>query len=343
MSAKTFGLDIGSATMKAVAMVRSGNSISLEAAVVAPSSVNGYLSSSKADLQSLALSIKQMLANAQIITKSVNVSIPESQVYTKIIEIPQLSEQELEGALKWQTEQYIPLPLDQVRTDSQILDRREKDGSKIMTVLLVAAPISLIEKYETIIQGAGLIPEAIETELISAHRALFPLINTQEASMIVHAGASTTDIAITQNGVIQMAFPLSLGGLAITRAVALDLGIDVTQAEDLKRTYGLNTDMFDGKIGKSLRPILESIAGEIKKAVLLFKEKNENNPLKQIILSGGTAQLPGVDVFFTNTLGIQVTVGNCWDAYGIENVPDQLKAEASSYNVVSGLALRNLV
>ena len=343
MSAKTFGLDIGSSTLKAVSLKKNGATIVLEGAVVAPSPLKGPPSLVKLDQQTLSTAIRQMIVNAKLSTKSVNVSIPEGQVYTKIIEIPELSDQELAAALKWETEQYIPLPLDQVRTDYQILERRTRDGHKIMTVLLVAAPTNLLDKYEEMIELADLIPETIETELISVHRALFPLINSPDVSMIIHAGAATTDIAITRDGVLNMAFPLSLGGLAITRAVALDLGIDVTQAEDLKKTYGLNRDMFDGKIGKSLRPILESIAGETKKAMLLFREKNENANVKQVILSGGTAQLPGIDVFFTNSLGTQVVIGNCWQAHKIGNVPPELTRDASQYNVVVGLALHDLL
>ena len=105
----------------------------------------------------------------------------------------------------------------------------------------------------------------------------------------------------------------------------------------------MTKDTFEGKIGRSLTPILESITGDIKKAMLSFREKNNNEEIKQLILSGGTALLPGIDTFFTNVLGYQVVLGNCFSAYNMGNVPNELQIEAPSYNVVVGLALRNLL
>lgn len=343
MKAKTFGLDIGTTSIKVMSLRRDGIAYSLEAAAVAPSTMKGILSESIIDQQFLADTIKNMLNNAQIKTREVNVSIPESQVYTKILEMPQLSEQELGAALKWEMEQYIPLPLDQVRTDWQILERCEKDGRKTMNVLIIAAPNVVLSKYEKIMTMSGLLPQTIETEMISVQRAIFPLIHSPNPSIVVHLGASTTDVSVVKNGIANMVFYISLGGIAITRAVSVDLGIDINQAEDLKRAYGLNQEVFEGKIGKSLHPILESIVGDIKKAILLYKEKNDNEEIRQIILSGGSALLPGINTFFTNSLGIQVVLGNCWSAYNIGNVPNELLVDAPSYNVVVGLSLRDVV
>ena len=70
-------------------------------------------------------------------------------------------------------------------------------------------------------------------------------------------------------------------------------------------------------------------------------EKNNNEEIKQIILSGGSALLPGIDVYFTNMLGIQVVIGSGYDVHAIQNVPEEIKNDAPSYNVVVGLALRD--
>lgn len=341
--AKTFGIDIGTTSIKVLSLKKVSGGFSLEAVAVTPTNIKGLMSESLIDHQTMANSIRQMISNAQIKSQDVNVSIPESQVYTKIIEMPQLSEQELSAALKWEMEQYVPLPLSQVRTDWQILEKKEAEGKKIMNVLIVAAPIVMLEKYEKILSLAKLNPVAIETEVVAVQRSLRPLINSANPNIIVHLGASTTDVAIVKNGVLSMVFYISLGGIAITRAVSVDLGIDIGQAEDLKRAYGLSQDIFEGKIGKSLSPIIESIVGEIKKAILLYKEKNEGENINQIILSGGSAMLPGIGVFLTNALGTQVVLGNCWSSYNVSNVPNELLLDAPSYNVVAGLALRDLI
>lgn len=337
---KTFGLDIGTTSIKAASLSKNGSIVTLDAISVSPSSPKGILSESLIDQQTLADTIKRMLEQADINSKISNIAIPESQVYTKIIEMPELSEKEVAAALRWEMEQYIPLPLDQVRTDWQILDRRDTNGRKTIVVLIVAASLAILQKYEKILGLAGLTPDLIESEMISVQRALYPIINTQTPSLIIHLGASMTDISIVCKGILEMVSYISLGGLAITRAVSIDLGIDISQAEDLKRAYGLTQNVFEGKVGQALNPILTSIVSDIKKAILLYREKSSES-VTQIILSGGSALLPGLDVYFTNILGIQVVLGSCWKVNNIQNVPPEILAYAAAYNVVTGLALKD--
>ncbi len=338
----TFGLDIGTTSIKALSLKKGGNSFAIESMGLGPAPQKGIMSESPEDLHKFAEAVKQIITSANIKQKEVNVALPESQVYTKIIEMPALSEKELAAALKYEMEQYIPLPLDQVKTDWQVLSPSTAQN-KTSRILLVAASLALIKKYETVLDELGLVPSTIETEMLSVHRSIFPLVNTASSNMIVHMGAATTNIAVVENGELIMVFTVDKGGIAITRAISLDLGIDLTQADSYKKAYGLNKDAFEGKIGKSLFPILESILGDIRKTMLLYKEKNPNQTITQMILSGGSAQLPGVDIYFTNQLNIQVVLGSSFQVYDMKNVPPEIGADSLSYNVVSGLALKDAI
>lgn len=342
MNTKTFGIDIGTTSIKAVSLKRDNAKLSVEAIAVSPFTAKSILSDSLLNQQAIALSIREMLGIAQIKTKNVNVSIPASQVYTKIIETPELSEKELADSLSFEMEQYIPLPLSQVKTDWQIVDHFTKSGQKTMSVLIIAASIAVLQKYENILTQSGLIPASIETEMISVQRSLSPLFTTNESCLVAHIGSSATNISITAGGVLQFIATIGLGGLAITRAVSADLGIAVSQAEELKKTYGL-TNALQGKVGKALQPVLESIIADIKRTILTYKEKSPNANVSKIVLSGGTALLPGIVQFFAETLNIQVVIGNTFTVNQIGNVPEEILNEAPSYNVVVGLALRNVI
>ena len=336
-----FGLDIGQSSIKAVSFKKSGDKFEIDFVSVAPPFEKGIDSESLADQQVLAQSIKKMLDEAGVKKPQVNISLPENKIFTKIIEMPFISEKELSSALKWEMEQYIPLPLEQVRTDFQLLNTMDNGKTKRIRVFIVAAPIAIVEKYEKILEMAGLVPQTIETEIISTIRALNPLINTPQPSVVVSLGASTSNIAIVKNGILQTVYSIDLGGVAISRAIASELGISIEEAENYKKAYGLSKEAFDGKIGKSLNPILESIAGDIKKAMFSYKERNINEEIGQVVLSGGTALLPGIDAFLTNTLNTQVVIGRSWSVYNVTNVPEEILYDAPSYNVVAGLALKD--
>lgn len=342
MKVKTFGLDIGTTSIKAVSLKSDKAKISVESVAVAPFTAKSILSESQINQQTIASTIKEMLAIAQIKTKDVNVSIPASQVYTKIIEIPELSEKELASSLSWEMEQYIPLPLNQVKTDWQILDHFTKGGQKTMSVLIIAASVTVLNKYENILNLSSLKPGSIETEMISIHRALSPLLGNTETSLIVHLGSSSTNISITSNKVLRLVATIGLGGLALTRAISSELGISTQQAEELKKTYGIDGSVMEGKIGKALKPIIDAIIADIKRAILTYREKNQNTTISKVILSGGTALLPGISAIFLEALGVPVVIGNTFTLYQIANVPEEILAEAPSYNVVVGLALRDI-
>lgn len=343
MKQVSFSLDIGSASIKGISLKKEGNVFGVEGLSVIPAPQKGLLSESNSDMVVFAEALKQVVKNAGVKIKEVSVSLPEAQVYTKIIDMPSLSEKELAAALKYEMEQYIPLPLDQVKTDWQILGSSQSETSKTISVLIVAAPLALLSKYEQVLDMADLIPVCIETEMLSVQRSLFPIINNPTPSIIVHLGAAATNIMVVKNGIIQMVFTIDKGGLAMTRAISIDLGIDLVQAESYKKAYGLNNQAFEGKIGKSLFPILESITGDIRKATLLYKEKYPLESINQIILSGGAALLPGIDIYLTNQLNIQVVLGNCFQIYGVQNIPDEVSKEAVNFNVAVGLALKNLL
>lgn len=343
MKTNLFGLDIGSTLIKAAKFKKSGSGIELEAIGVGPSPARGIASDSESDLEALSHSIKEVLAQANIKSDEVSLCLSDAQVYTKIIDMPSLSERELAASLKYEMEQYIPLPLEQVRTDWQVLGTNTVDGKQLTSVFLVAAPINLLNKYEKVVEAAGLLTSSIETEMISVYRSMYPLLYNPNPSIVLHMGAMTTSIALVENGVILSTFTVDQGGLAITRAISSDLGIDFTQAESFKKVYGLNKETFEGKIGRSLFPILDSIMGDVRKAMLMYKQKSADKQINQIVISGGSALLPGLDIYFTNQLNIQVVLGNAFQIYNIGKVPEELMRDAASFNTVVGLGIKDLV
>lgn len=343
MKKKLIGLDIGTSSIRIASIKRTDQQFFLESIASIPAPKTPATSDLDTDLEALSQQILTMFESSNVNTRDVAFCLPENQVYTKVIEMPELSTRELVASLKFEIEQYIPLPIDKVKTDWEILGKNEDTTHATMDVMLVAAPIPFLAKYQKVMDGAHLTAEVVETEMISVYRSLLPLLSPPYSNMIVHIGATSTTVALVRSGIIKMIFSIGLGGIALTRSISLDLGIDMAAAENYKNAYGLNTEVFEGKISKSIQPVLDSIVADIKKGLLAFREKNNNESVKQVILSGGSAYLPGLDVFLTDVLSTQVVFGNAFTAYNIQNVPEELKAQSLSYNVVLGLALRNLI
>lgn len=340
MKSRSFGLDIGNVTSKAVWLSREREGFLLEAVMTAPTPTKGMLSESTLDQEEMSRSIKKLVQDGNIQSRSVNIALPESQVYTKVVDMPVLSDKELSSAIYWEAEQYIPVPLATITLDYSVLRRPTKpeDGGK-MQVLLVGAPTRLITKYEKIITLAGLAMDTVETEILSVARALI-IGEKFPTSLIVHIGALSTSLAIVKEGMIVFTYVIPTGGTAISRAIATDFGFSMEQAEEYKKVYGVSDKSLGGKIGKATEPILLSILGEIKKSFVYYTSKYRDDTIKQILISGGSAKLPGLTTYFTQAVGVETAIANPWKSLASQEVPKDIIDNAPEYTIAVGLAMK---
>src|SRR3989338_9462943 len=123
MNKKIFGLDIGATTMKLVALSKDKTGYLLNNAIIAPSPPKGMLSQSPIDEEEMANAIKKAIEDAKIVTKSANIALAENQVYTKVIEMPNLSDRKLSSAIYCEAEQQIPVPLSNITLVWNVLER----------------------------------------------------------------------------------------------------------------------------------------------------------------------------------------------------------------------------
>jgi len=334
------GLDIGSHSIKLIELAKDRGVATLLAAGSIPTPPKALTSNIAADQEAVAVAVKKLVIDTGARTKNVNLSLPESQVFTRVIEVPQLSQRELASAIKYEAEQYIPLPLEQVNVDFSILRDAKQTGKNMMEVLLVAAPKALLEKYVAIMEMADLYSTGAETEIIATSRALIRSVPTVKTVMVVSLGAQTTDLAILRAGVLAFTRTISAGGEALSRAVAQGLDFDIRQAEEYKKTYGLQQDQLEGKILAAAKPIMDTILSEMKRAVAFYQEKNPNERVEAVLLSGGTARLPGMVIYMAQHMGVEAQLANPWVGIHKEARFNVLDPEGPTFAVAVGLALR---
>lgn len=343
MKANVVGLDIGTAATKAVWLNPVKDGFSFVGASISPTPQKGILSDAQADQEEFAQAVRRIVAGVKIPTQFVNIALAEHQAYTRVLEMPVLSDKELAQAIYWEAEQYIPVPLNTVTIDWKVL-RRPNSGSpeKKMQVLLVGAPTVLIDKYVKVMSMAGLTINAIETEIGAVVRSI---INspTFPNSLVVHMGAVSTLLAVIKDGIIVFTYVIPLGGVAINRAIASEFGFALPQAEEYKKTYGYASKDFEGKIGHTIEPILISVLTEVKKILAFYSERyKSDSPIAQIVLSGGSARLSGVDLFFVQNTGIQTTLVDPWKMITASQIPKEIRERAPEFAVAVGLAMRGL-
>jgi type IV pilus assembly protein PilM len=334
------GIDIGSKTVKVVELVSERDKkFSLRTAGIVGHTY-GSIENMKEDKEYANISgvIKKLLRESKVSSRDVSVSLPESQVFTRIVRFPLLSDQEISSAIRWEAEEYIPIPARDAVIQHQIIERREDSNPPEVVVLLVAAPRAMVEKYVRVASIAGLSVVGVETGLMSAVRSLAPVSQTV---LIADFGARSTDIAISRGAQLFLSRSIPTAGDAFTRAVAQSLGVPEKQAEEYKRVYGLSNEQLEGRVSSSLSPIFRIVAEEIKKTMHYYQSGEGGDIPTSLILSGGTAGLPGVVPALSKSLEIEVSIGNPFLKVYVEpTLLASLESYAPLYSVAVGLALR---
>ena len=231
MAKISLGIDIGFSSIKAVALSHDKTPPRLMSLGTINSPQPGMISELDIELEAVATAIRKLLSAAKIETRECVAALPESKVFTRVIDdLPYLTDKELPSAIRYASEEFIPLPVNDVSLNWQILSRpREKNGRTV--VFVVASPKNLINKYVKVLNMAGLKPRALETEIIASTRALVENNPFSPTSLIIQLSTTTTDLAVVSKGLILLTRSISTGGAATTRALAQHFNFELAQAE----------------------------------------------------------------------------------------------------------------
>lgn len=306
-----FGLDIGSSSIKATqSSVMGTKSFSVEANALVVNPAGSVDFTNPLVVEKLGPAVKQLLSEANIRDKRVVVSVAESRVYSRILSMPTMSEAELTAAIKWEAEQFVPIPVAEVELDFSIIEQQSAGTTdKKMLVYLVAAPKKYLQSLVDFLVGIGLEPIAVESEMVAVSRAL-TFGSNPSTSLVVHMGAMSTVLAIVDGSSLSFSYVIEAGGVSLTRALSQSLALPLPQAEEYKRTYGLDPAQLEGKVRTGLLIILDNIASEIRKA-MEYHLSSRKTRVTRIVLSGGGAYLPEFGGYLSQMFGgIEVVVGD---------------------------------
>jgi len=345
-----FGLDIGNHSIKVCQIKWSGQKPEL-VGIGNSSTPVGILGSESSEHQKeLAKHIRAARDDAKIKTSNVVVGIPESRIFTQLITVPKVEDKKVEELIHWEAKKYVPIPIDEVRIDWILLGERRVNDQSHLDIFLIAAPNNLIERYINILKFAEFTPVGIETEAVATTRSLWwPLQmgfsqGGEDASvMILDFGAKSTDLSVVQGGQLLFSQSLATGSDALTEALAADFGLEIQQAEEYKRNYGLDESQLEGKIINSLKPIMQVIVAELIKTVNFFKSRFEKSTPRRLFLVGDGAKLPGILTYMATEVGIESSLADPFANIKVSGRMEKRLQEISSvgFCVPLGLSLKS--
>ena len=342
-SKNVVGLDIGASSVKAVQLKRSRGINELVRLGVAPLHPETIVDGVIMDSGTVISAIQQIFTENQIKTKDVVVAVSGHSVIVKKVRITKMKPEELEEAIPFEAEQYVPYAIEDVNLDFQVLENSDP-GAADMDVLLVAVKKDIINDYLSIISTAGLNAVVVDVDAFALENA-FELayeLDRDQVVGLVNLGAAVMNINILQGGFSEFTRDSPLGGNRYTESIQKMLGLSYEQAEALK----LGGEV-DGRTFRDAQPAIDmvnaEVAGEIRRSFDFFRSSSHSDTIHRVILSGGCARLPGLVEYLAENLEISFEVANPLRKIKIDPKKfnaEQLEMIAPQLAVSVGLALR---
>ena len=305
------GIDIGTTSIKLVELQKTRQKIELTNYGILEKyghleRINDAIQTNSFKLleESTALLLKQLIEKSKIKNRETYMALPSFSGFVSIMELPEMPDKELAKAVNFQAGQYIPMPLQETTLDWQIIERI---NGKI-TVLLMAVPTDIVKRYVQSAKLAKINLKGLELETVAVAR----LLGKKEKSVValVDIGGRSTSINIMDKGALRTSHNVDTAGGDFTQVISSGLGINPFRAEELKRAYGLNIQARgEVKITNLLMPLLDVIKRETEKAINNYFLRTKKKA-KKVILTGGGANLQGLEDYYSKQLALPVVKGD---------------------------------
>jgi type IV pilus assembly protein PilM len=336
-----FGLDIGHASLKIMQINNaSGKPARIEGYGVSRFAPGAIQNGEIINAEALATAAHQLMEKnlvGSISSKRVACSLPTSHSFSRLIKIPAMDHHDIPEAIRLEAEQYIPVPLDTLYLDYEIVQQ----DSQNIELLLVATSKKIVDSYLSLLQALDLEPVAFEPS-ISATSRLLKVVDSAntEPLILVDIGSVSTDITIYDKTLL-VASTVNSGGDSLTSLMAKNLRLTTVKAEELKNQFGISYSDRQQRIVDAIKPQLETLVREIEKSIRYHSERaaKSGNKISRIITVGGGAVMPGLNQFLSRELRLPTQTLDPWQKISFGNLPQPNEAERSMYITVAGEAM----
>ncbi|MFA5136904.1 MAG: pilus assembly protein PilM [Patescibacteria group bacterium] len=274
MAATPIGIDIGEKYTRIIDLTFTNGKIDLSCIGIQPTVVNFFSDDGEKSIENQADVILKLCSDLKISKKSANICIPDSQSFSQILEFAKLNEKELLSAVKYQSDQFIPMAIEDVVLDIEIL--KENKAEKKNTILIVASPKKLVDRVEKAVEMSGLIPESLENELSSFGRFFSEVMkkNGEGAFLVVNFGYTSTSIYLidSKSSIILLTRTVKVGFHLFLKELHFNFELQESKSLEILRTIGFQKNAsYD--ISSIVSPIMKELLNELAKFLVYSKEK----------------------------------------------------------------------
>jgi len=328
------GLDIGSHSVKAVEVSRSGSTLAL----------TGVGQARAAAPDQLVEAVREAFSAGGFKTRRVVTAVSGRSVIVRYVPMMNVPDAELRRAVAYEADKYIPFDVDEVVLDCQKVEEAAAaaPGGQIK-VLLVAVKRSVLDEHVAMIQKAGLTPVVVDCDyfaLGNAFEARALRLGQEDGTVraLLDIGAAKTSINILKGQTSHFTRDFYVAGNDVTETLAKRFGEAPEDVERMKEDPGQALESMK----EAFASVLEDIGSEVRLS-FDFYENQFDQQVQQVHLSGGSVLFPEADKMLSEILGLSAKLWDPLEALDTSDLSEQvagLGKTSARLAVAVGLASR---
>ncbi|MBS1963937.1 MAG: type IV pilus assembly protein PilM [Bdellovibrionales bacterium] len=284
--------------------------------------------------------IQAAVSQAKISQKLVVTGMGGSSIILKRMTVEVQRASELQDAVFWEAEQYLPFDPSEVSMDFHTISRG-KDAKT--DVLFVAAKLSVMDGFVSAVEGAGLKVKVFDTEYFALQNIFEANYDARpgEAVALVDIGASTLKVLVLHDGVPVFTKESPMGGKNLTAEIQRQMNLSMSDAEALK--VGQGRGAVPQEIAELTQVAVENFATEIRRALDFYNASSSGAPVSYVLVTGGSSQIPELSKGIEERVGLPVQILNPFARIGYDEkvfTPELIASIAPVVAVPMGYALR---
>jgi type IV pilus assembly protein PilM len=292
----------------------------------------------------------ELLGEKSYSARQVNACAPGFHVFSKFVKLPPVDTSKVTQIIRYEAQQNVPFPLDEVVWDYQILGT---SATQELEVLLVAVKSEIVEGLFRVAEGAGLrmkLVDASSAALCNAFRYNYG--DLEGCTMLLDIGAKTSNLLFFEKGKVYSR-SINIGANSITQDFANESKLKFEQAEAIKiekgsvslgGAYEEPEDPQAAAIAKIARQVMTRLHIQVNQTIQFYRGQQGGSAPQRLFLSGGASIMPYTAQFFAEKLNVPVEYFNPFRNIEIDPALnlEELSKYAHSYGEVVGLGLRDL-
>ncbi|HEU6447106.1 MAG TPA: pilus assembly protein PilM [Verrucomicrobiae bacterium] len=315
-------VDLGARKTKAVLLERRGESLALLRYAL----LDAPIAEKKVSNEQLTEHLRAVAAALDADTKTTALAIGLDDVVMRQVELPPIPKDDMRMVLKNNTKGYMqqdlpshvfdcyifPPKAASSKSQAKVPEPARPGASPKLKVLVAAAKQQLMAGLQEATRSAGLNPESVVPGTIgpiNAFELAMPEIFARDSVALVDIGFKHSSVCVLDRGELILTRVVNIGGDRMTAGLAETMNISYAEAEGIKVGMGQ-------EVQSALEMQVMPLGREIRASLDFFEHQNDR-PVSQVFVSGGSAQSELI-------LGI---------------LKSELIADCKPWNVVSSLQL----